>query len=149
MGLALDLTLWIGDKLKADLRNYFRPDTPEEVAELIDELREDTSRKEYLVDVSDTWEDFDVQEEFDSNPVESIYELEDESGKMYVWKLPDSWSEEQRDNLFARLKNSYYEKFREEPQAAHLFLTELEELKEVSRDELKDMMGYAAKDLEV
>jgi len=149
MGLALDLTLWIGDKLKADLRNYFRPDTPEEVAELIDELREDTSRKEYLVDVSDTWEGFDVQEEFDSNPVESIYELEDQSGKMYVWKLPDSWSEEQRDNLFARLKNSYYEKFREEPQAAHLFLTELEELKEVSRDELKDMMGYAAKDLEV
>jgi len=149
MGLALDLTLWIGDKLKADLRNYFRPDTPEEVAELIDELREETSRKEYLVDVSDTWKNFDVQEEFDSNPVESIYELEDESGKMYVWKLPDDWSEEQRDNLFARLKNSYYEKFREEPQAAHLFLTELEELKEVSRDELKDMMGYAAKDLEV
>lgn len=150
MGLALDLTLWIGDKLKADLRNYFRPDSPEEVAELIDELRgegeDGKDRVKYLSEVAEEL-DVDLEEHFDSNPVEKIYELDDEPGKLYLWKLPSEWSEQQRDNLFARLVSSYREKFSRDPKAAHLLLTELDELKDIDRDKMKSLLGYAADDL--
>lgn len=150
MGLALDLTLWIGDKLKADLRNYFRPDSPEEVADLIDELRGDgeegMDRVNYLSEVAEEL-DVDLEEEFDTNPVEQIYDLDDEEGKLYLWKLPSEWSDQKRDNLFARLVSSYREKFSRDPKSAHLLLTELDELQEVDRDEMKDLLGHAGKNL--
>jgi len=146
--LKLDLVLWLGEKLKADLRNYFRPDNSEEVADLIGELAEDQDQSvlNYIEKVSEHRE-IDLQEEFDSNPVEQIYDLEDDSGKLYLWKLPSEWSDQQRDNLFARLVTSYREKFNRDPKAAHLLLTELDELKDVDRDEMKSLLGHAANDL--
>ena len=150
MGLKLDLILWLGEKLNVKLKNYFRPSNTEEVAELIEELCQDQENEvntvTYLEWVAQEL-DVDLEEEFDSNPVEQIYELEDAQDKLYIWKLPSEWSDQQRDNLFARLVSSYREKFSRDPKSAHLLLTELDEVKNVDRDDMKELLGFAAEDL--
>ena len=143
------------DYLDLDLEEHYRPKSAEHFAEDIEKARktdeedeEDISFvdfMEYIALEADAQED--LEDHFDTNPVEQIYELEDEPGKLYLWKLPSEWSDQKRDNLFARLVQSYRDKFNRDPKSAHLLLTELDEVQEVDRDEMKDLLGYAGKDL--
>ena len=146
------------DYLDLDLEEHYRPKNAEDLAEdMLEIINDNTVGSPDVDDDRENLEEvfgqvaeelsFDLEEHFDSNPVEQIYELDDEPGKLYLWKLPSEWSEQQRDNLFARLVSSYREKFSRDPKAAHLLLTELDELKDINRDEMKSLLGYAADDL--
>lgn len=152
MGWKLDLVLWLGKKLKVNLENYFRPSDSEELVELIDELRQDgeesMDRLAYLQELARVMDlEEELNDEYDSNPVEAIYQLEDQKGLFYIWKLPSEWSDQKRDNLFARLVSSFREKYNRDPEANHLLLTEVEAVQDVSREEMKDLLGFAADDL--
>jgi len=135
------------------LDEYFRRTSPTGLAEMTDHAAQERveSEESDVEEELEFWkqvidQSMDVElNDFDSNPVEDIYELEDDSGKLYLWKLPSEWSDQQRDNLFARLVTSYREN--RDPKAAHLLLTELDELKDVDRDEMKSLLGHAATDL--
>lgn len=89
----------------------------------------------------------ELEEQYDGDPVEHIHDLKDEKDRLYLWKLPEDWTEQERDNLFARLQSTYRKKYNRDPQAAHLLLRSVEKVKEIDRSEMKDLMGMAAKDL--
>jgi len=151
MGWKSDLVLWLADKLDVVLEDFYIPDSQEGWAELIEEehsLETDEGKLEWLTCMAEFWElEEELNKKYDSNPVEAIYQLEDEKGKFYIWKLPSEWSDQKRDNLFARLVSSFREKYNRDPNANHLLLTEVEKLQDVSRDEMKDLLGFAAEDL--
>lgn len=151
MGWKSDLVFWLADKLDVVLEEYYIPDSQEGWAELIEEehnLKTGEETLEWLIDMAEYWKlEEELNEEYDSNPVEAIYQLEDKKENFFIWKLPSEWSDQKRDNLFARLVSSFREKYNRDPNANHLLLTEVEKLQDVSRDEMKDLLGFAAEDL--
>lgn len=146
-----DLVFWIAEKLDVVLKDYYIPDSQDGWAKLIIEEHDLEGEEEvlnWLIDMAEYWDlEEELNEKYDSNPVEAIYQLEDQKGKFYIWKLPSEWSDQKRDNLFARLVSSFREKYNRDPRANHLLLTEVEKVQDVSRDEMKELLGFAADDL--
>lgn len=165
------IIFYLAEKLGVDLEKHFEhkliPDEKKEFTMMAEEQFslitvkgigkfvsewlefEDPDQEDVLDFVETVSEEFDIQleEEYDGDPVENIWETEDEKGKLYLWKVPSEWSEQRRDNLFARLQRSFRKKHGRDPAADHLIIRDLENLKELDRSEMKDLMGHAAKDL--
>ncbi|MCU4743475.1 hypothetical protein [Natronoglomus mannanivorans] len=84
---------------------------------------------------TETWvEHVPVVETEWMDPVEELDELPDEDGKIYCWQVS---SDEAGKQMASILREEFIEKLGREPKAAHVILTDEEQLRELDPDQLR------------
>lgn len=77
-----------------------------------------------------------------ADPVERIFELEDTPETMYVWKFDeDKVSDKQIVELKAEAETRFIKNNHRDPYSPHFFLTEIDEVEELTKREVKDRLG--------
>jgi hypothetical protein len=93
-----------------------------------------------------------LQEYFESevvryeNPIEELYQLDDEAGKIYVWKLKDDVRKKQASSFGKRIDDFYREEYGHDSEALHLTVEEVDDIKNLTPEEYKKSIPSWVKD---
>lgn len=103
------------------------PAEPERVASALNgEPISDAAISE-LVDRRELWPD----------PIERVAHLDDDPTSCYLWILSDDATEDDRISLAVEFEEEYIRENRNEPQALHLIVRDVEEIRELSAEEVR------------
>jgi len=88
------------------------------------------------------WEDIDLAEYVDpdehfGDPIERLQRLEDAPGNVYVWEVETEEGAAQVTNLL----HQHFERVGRDPDAAHFVLTDIEQLRQYNKDELRTFVA--------
>lgn len=98
------------------------------------------------LNVFETLEDFFKDEivRYES-PIEELFELDDEKGKVYVWKAQKG-RKEQLQAFMERIEEAFEEEYGRSTQAFHLAVEDVEEIQELTPKEFCEEVPEWVKD---
>ena len=80
----------------------------------------------------------ELKQRLNSNPVDSIFELEDSPDKLYLWDL--SCTDEQCVELAQRIKNKYIQNRNRDPKALHIVRNDVAGLREMEPGVVREVV---------
>lgn len=103
------------------------PAEPEEVASALNAAAISDEAVIEIMDRRDLW----------PSPIERVAHLPDDPHACYVWILGDDATEEDRISLANEFEDAYIRENHNEPQSLHLIVRNVEQIKELSADEVR------------
>ena len=85
------------------------------------------------IDLEATYQTVETEVKW-KDPVEKLHELPDEDGRVYYWECATDEGAAQLDGI---LREYFVETLGREPRAAHIVLTDVEQLRRLDPEELK------------
>jgi hypothetical protein len=71
-------------------------------------------------------------------PLDKIFELQDDPNTAYVWKFKEQVTNTELNHIFSEVSSRFVRQNNREPMSIHIMTTNIEEIKKISPEKLKE-----------
>lgn len=133
-GIIVNLLTWLAKK-------YGGKEAIEMLAERFDISLKEYGQREVTYEIAmemKPWLEEKVREDYE--PIDEIFELEDDPLTTYIWVFKDEVPDEQVNGWQAKIRNEFIDKYSREPNALHVFGKGLSQMEEMPPEEVQEVV---------